>query len=163
MARYLFSTFDVTRQVFYTSPLSLAIVNLKPLLPGHILVIPHRVVPRLADLTPSEISDLFLAVQRVGSTIEKVYEASGLTVSLQDGAVAGQSVPHVHVHIMPRKPTDYGGENDRIYPLIEASEAGLRNEHLQLRIPKDEERVERDMEVMEREAQWLAGFFRGGE
>jgi bis(5'-adenosyl)-triphosphatase len=86
-----FSTFPITNQVFYRTALSFAIVNLKPLLPGHVLVCPQRVVPRIRDLRPDEISDLFLAVQRVSRVLEKVYSADGLNIAIQDGAVAGQS------------------------------------------------------------------------
>ncbi|WWC60093.1 uncharacterized protein I303_102657 [Kwoniella dejecticola CBS 10117] len=126
--KHLFSVFDVTKQVFYTTPLSIGIVNLKPLLPGHVLILPKRVVPRLADLRPNEVSDLFLTVQKVGRGLEQYYKAQALTVSLQDGASAGQSVPHVHVHILPRHSTDFDGENDKIYPLLEENEARLKDD-----------------------------------
>ncbi|WVQ62796.1 uncharacterized protein L199_000944 [Kwoniella botswanensis] len=124
--KHLFSIFDVTKQVFYSTPLSIGIVNLKPLLPGHVLIIPKRVVPRLSDLNPPEITDLFLTVQKVGKGLERYYNAQALTISLQDGKSAGQSVPHVHVHILPRHPTDFNGENDRIYPLLEDNESHLK-------------------------------------
>ncbi|OCF58126.1 bis(5'-adenosyl)-triphosphatase [Kwoniella mangroviensis CBS 10435] len=125
--KHLFSIFDVTKQVFYSTPLSIGIVNLKPLLPGHVLIIPKRVVPRLSDLNPPEITDLFLAVQKVGKGLERYYNAQALTISLQDGKSAGQSVPHVHVHILPRHSTDFDGENDRIYPLLEENESHLKD------------------------------------
>ncbi|WVQ94473.1 hypothetical protein IAU59_001552 [Kwoniella sp. CBS 9459] len=126
--KHLFAAFDVSRQVFYRTALSIGIVNLKPLLPGHVLIVPKRIVPRLADLQPNEVTDLFLAVQHVGKVLEEVYKAKALTVSLQDGAVAGQSVPHIHIHIIPRHPEDYEGENDRIYPALERSEAQLQDD-----------------------------------
>jgi diadenosine tetraphosphate (Ap4A) HIT family hydrolase len=45
--------------VFATSPLSFAFVNLKPVVPGHVLVSPKRVVPRFADLSEEEVADLW--------------------------------------------------------------------------------------------------------
>ena len=91
------------------------------------LLIPERVVKRLADLrpgalalgrarlrgrgtalsrfecglestdhAPDELSDLFSSAQRVGSVLERHYKATALTVAVQDGPAAGQSVPHVH-------------------------------------------------------------------
>ncbi|KAL5348148.1 Dinucleoside triphosphate hydrolase [Pseudogymnoascus australis] len=96
-----FGPFEVTDQVFYTTPLSFALVNIKPLLPGHVLVSPHRSVPRLTDLTPPEISDLFLTVQRVQRMIALTHfpapgapSAGGFNIAIQDGEEAGQSVPH---------------------------------------------------------------------
>ncbi|ORY25803.1 HIT-like domain-containing protein, partial [Naematelia encephala] len=108
-----------------------------------ILIIPRRVVPRLSDLKAEEVSDLFLSVQKVGQAIERAYNAEALTISLQDGTVAGQSVPHVHVHIMPRHRTDFGGDNDKIYPAIESAEGHLNDdfnarESPGLRIPSSE-------------------------
>ena len=50
-----FAQFIVTSQVFHTTKLCAALVNLKPILPGHSLVIPKRVVPRFADLSPDEV------------------------------------------------------------------------------------------------------------
>jgi hypothetical protein len=51
-----FAQFIVTSQVFYTTKLCAAIVNLKPILPGHSLVIPRRIVPRYADLSQDEVT-----------------------------------------------------------------------------------------------------------
>jgi bis(5'-adenosyl)-triphosphatase len=86
-----FNSFQVTTQVFHRTAYSFAIVNLKPLLPGHVLVCPQRVVPRLHDLRPEEVSDLFLTVQKLGAALEKIYAADGLNIAIQDGRAAGQS------------------------------------------------------------------------
>ncbi|KAF7168947.1 hypothetical protein CNMCM5623_001841 [Aspergillus felis] len=71
-AQIYFGPFLVTSQVFHLTPLSFALVNLKPILPGHVLVSPRRRVPRVADLTAAETTDLFLTVQRVGKMVERV-------------------------------------------------------------------------------------------
>lgn len=122
-----FGKFIVTPQVFHVTNYSMALVNLKPLLPGHVLVCPRRVAPRLSDLTSDEVSDLFLTVQRVGRMVEHVYKASGLNVAMQDGADAGQSVPHVHAHIIPRRKADLdaSGGSDAIYGLLEGEEGNV--------------------------------------
>ncbi|RPB25615.1 HIT-domain-containing protein [Terfezia boudieri ATCC MYA-4762] len=117
-----FGSFIVTSQVFYKTPLSFAIVNVKPLLPGHVLVCSNRVVPRLKDLSTAEVTDLFLTAQKVSKVVETVYGAQGLNIAIQDGIAAGQSVPHVHTHLIPRRFKDLANSDD-IYALIE-SEAG---------------------------------------
>ncbi|CDM37305.1 hypothetical protein DTO013E5_7568 [Penicillium roqueforti] len=124
-----FGSFIVTPQVFYTTSLTFALVNLKPILPGHVLVSPRRVVPRVTDLTPDETSDLFLTVRRVGRMVERVYGATSLNIAIQDGADAGQSVPHVHAHIIPRKSADldHAGGMDAIYDLLDGQEGDLGN------------------------------------
>lgn len=127
-----FGKFIVTPQVFHLTTYSMALVNLKPLLPGHVLVCPRRVAPRLSDLTSDEVSDLFLTVQRVGRMVEHVYKASSLNVAMQDGVDAGQSVPHVHAHIIPRREADLDsrGGSDALYGLLEGEEGNVgRHQH----------------------------------
>ena len=68
-------------------------VNFRPLVPGHVLIISRRRVPRLSELNTEEVSDLFRSVQLVGKFVEKVYNSQALTIALQDGIAAGQTVP----------------------------------------------------------------------
>ncbi|KAJ7020154.1 diadenosine hydrolase [Mycena alexandri] len=159
MASLFFSTIEVTRQAFYRSTLSYAIVNLKPIVPGHVLVLPTRRVQRLADLSEPELSSLMRAVQQVGSVIEREYGADALTVACQDGKAAGQSVPHVHFHLLPRKFAGdrfSGKSNDEVYPALEKAEAEMAQP---FKVDADEDRVPRSMEDMEKEAIWLKTFF----
>ncbi|KIK70567.1 hypothetical protein GYMLUDRAFT_147998 [Collybiopsis luxurians FD-317 M1] len=161
----LFSTFEVTRQCFYRSAYSYAIVNLKPIVPGHVLVIPNRTVPRLADLNETELASLMGSVQRVGGVLERAYGADALTIACQagqDGEAAGQSVPHVHFHLLPRKSVgDRFSNNDEIYPALEQSEVSLKSNFSgnPLRVDADENRKARTEEEMEAEATWLRIFF----
>ncbi|CAE6421429.1 unnamed protein product [Rhizoctonia solani] len=167
MQNCLFSSFDVTRQTFIRSRLSFGIVNLKPIVPGHVLVVPYRAVPRLSDLTHEEIADVFHTVQKVGDVVQKEYKAEGLTIACQDGPAAGQTVPHVHVHIVPRRFTDFNGDNDKVYPILEAAEGQLPSQ-LQIageaRAPEpmkvdNDGRTPRTAEDMEAEAARLRGLF----
>ena len=152
-------------KVFHLTAHSFALVNLKPLLPGHVLVSPLRVTPRLADLTYAEVTDLFLTVQHVGRMLERVYGASSLNIAIQDGVDAGQSVPHLHTHIIPRKKQDLEdkGGNDAIYSMLEGKEGDI-GKYLQEGAgarPKfptvdDEARQPRSKAQMAEEAQRLA-------
>jgi len=179
MGSLFFSTIEVTRQVFFRSPLSFAIVNLKPIVPGHVLVIPTRPVRRITDLKTDELASLMSSVQSVGRVIERAYGADALTVACQDGPAAGQSVPHVHFHLLPRKASredPFFSRNDHVYPAIEKAEATLPNDlHAvaekppfstattprmeALSVDADEDRKRRTTEEMEKEAQWLKSFF----
>ncbi|KAK9893440.1 HIT-like protein [Cystobasidium minutum MCA 4210] len=161
-----FSAFDVTRQVFYQSKLSFAIVNLKPIVDNHVLVIPRRLAPRMSDLSAEEVSDLFQSVQTIGKTIEKATNAKSLTIACQDGPYAGQSVPHVHIHILPRHPQDFD-PIDGIYDKLDSVDIQEDFEAMKARakLPKDKmkldsERQSRSQEDMEKEATWLASLFK---
>ncbi|KAK9451155.1 HIT-like domain-containing protein [Limtongia smithiae] len=127
-----FGPFVVTKQVFYKSTHSFALVNLKPLLPGHVMVCPFRVVPRIADLTVEEVADLFVTVQRVSSVIADVYKGQSLNIAVQDGPLAGQSVPHVHCHVIPRKLNDLPNVDD-VYTLMNSREADIELSFQQLK------------------------------
>ena len=138
---------------------------MKPLLPGHVLVSPRRVTPRFSDLTQTEVTDLYLTVQRVGRMIERVYRATSLNIAMQDGIDAGQSVPHVHTHIIPRKAEDLEerGGSDAIYGMLEGEEGNVGKHHRESKgdRPKfpavdNDTRKPRSDEEMAAEAQKLA-------
>ncbi|XP_054335698.1 bis(5'-adenosyl)-triphosphatase isoform X2 [Pongo pygmaeus] len=78
--------------VFLKTELSFALVNRRPVVPGHVLVCPLRPVERFCDLRPDEVADLFQATQRVGTVVEKHFHGTSLTFSMQDGPEAGQTV-----------------------------------------------------------------------
>ncbi|KAF2877645.1 HIT-like domain-containing protein [Massariosphaeria phaeospora] len=187
-----FGAFVVTSQVFHLTPLSFALVNLKPLLPGHVLVSPRRSVPRFHDLSPAEVQDLFLTVQRVSRMVERVFDASALNIAIQDGVDAGQSVPHVHAHIIPRRREDlaHAGGTDAVYRMMEGEQGDLgaqlrgraaeaeagagaggvpsNNDGQQSRarfpaVDADESRKPRGEQEMQKEAEWLAAEMAGDE
>lgn len=77
-------------------------------------MITKRVVDRFTLLEEAEVTDLFSTVQRIARVIETEYQATALTLAIQDGRDAGQSIAHVHVHILPRRPQDWLS-NDQVY------------------------------------------------
>ncbi|XP_043227104.1 deaminated glutathione amidase, chloroplastic/cytosolic-like [Amphibalanus amphitrite] len=109
--------------VIYRSKLSYAFVNKKCVVPGHVLVVPLSDRLRLVDLTPAEVADLFQVSQLVQRLVEKVHQATSATVCVQDGPAAGQTIRHVHVHVMPRKPGDFAF-NDDVYDALSNHDKG---------------------------------------
>ncbi|RZF34534.1 hypothetical protein LSTR_LSTR013248 [Laodelphax striatellus] len=100
--------------IFYKTDSTMAFVNKRCVVPGHVLVAPLRPALRLQDLTPSEVADLFLVVQRVQQVMEQMHGCSSTTIAVQDGPDAGRTINHLHVHILPRKQKDFLN-NDDIY------------------------------------------------
>jgi bis(5'-adenosyl)-triphosphatase len=84
----------------------LAIYNHSPILPGHSLVIPSKHISSLFDLSEDEISTFFSFARKVTSFLTKHYKSDAYDWSLQEGESAGQSVDHLHLHIIPRNPGD---------------------------------------------------------
>lgn len=143
-------------EVFATTEHSFAFVNLKPIVPGHVLISPKRVVGRFADLSPEEVSDLWHLAQRVGKELEAFHRASSLTLTIQDGPDAGQTVAHVHIHVLPRRQGDFE-RNDEIYDVLDkaSSEAAQELESgskPEKKVNLDEERVPRTPAEMANEA-----------
>ncbi|ERN20131.1 hypothetical protein AMTR_s00066p00069150 [Amborella trichopoda] len=112
-----------------------------------------REVKRFVDLTVEETSDLWLTAQKVGARLEAHYNASSLTFAVQDGPQAGQTVPHMHVHILPRKGGDFE-KNDEIYDAIDMKEKELKN-----KLDLDKDRKDRSLEEMAQEADELRKLF----
>uniref|UniRef100_A0A5K3FF06 bis(5'-adenosyl)-triphosphatase n=1 Tax=Mesocestoides corti TaxID=53468 RepID=A0A5K3FF06_MESCO len=106
-------------QIFYRTSVSIALVNISPLVPGHVLVIPVEVVDRFGSLPDGTIADMYACVKRISEKLCEHFGATSLTISIQDGKDAGQTVPHVHVHVLPRKPGDFA-MNDDIYAALQA-------------------------------------------
>ncbi|KAB2009392.1 hypothetical protein ES319_D10G163700v1 [Gossypium barbadense] len=151
---YSFGPYKIDpKEVFYSTPLSYAMVNLRPVVPGNVLVCPRREVKRFADLTVEETQDLWLTAQKIGGRLECFHKASSLTFTIQDGPKAGQTVPHVHIHILPRKDGDFE-RNDEIYDEIDVKENELK-EKLNL----DKERKDRSLEEMCKEAEEYRSLF----
>jgi diadenosine tetraphosphate (Ap4A) HIT family hydrolase len=81
---------------------ALAFLDAYPVSEGHTLVIPKRIVPSLFDLPPDEQDAVWLLVATVRQILQKRFLPDGFNVGLNDGAAAGQTVPHAHVHLIPR-------------------------------------------------------------
>lgn len=159
---YLFGPWPIAAsEVFVTSPLSFAFVNLKPVVPGHVLISPKRVVARFSELSPEEVADLWSLAQRVGAAIEPHAGAHALTLAIQDGPAAGQTVPHVHVHVLPRRPGDFE-RNDQVYDELDAAAKDAAGAHAQRAgepLDLDQERKPRTPEEMAAEAATLRTLF----
>jgi len=115
-SEYKFGQVNVkSSQVFLKTNYSYAFVNHRPVLRNHVLVSSLREVKKFTELTSDEVSDLFNTVQKVQRVIEKDSNTNSSTICIQDGKDAGQSIEHVHVHILPRSKDDFGGKIDKIY------------------------------------------------
>jgi len=84
----------------------IAFLDRHPIADGHTLVLTKRHYERLGEIPRPEVVKLFSKVQELNQTIMKKMSAQGAHVSVNDGKAAHQLVPHIHVHIIPRKAED---------------------------------------------------------
>jgi bis(5'-adenosyl)-triphosphatase len=103
-----------------------------------VLVVPFRTVPRLTDLHTDEVTDLFSTVQKVQRMLAQTYfkpasattgsegrvEDGSFNIAIQDGREAGQTVPHVHCHVIPRT-RDSAAEGDELYDRLQSEEGNV--------------------------------------
>lgn len=79
-----------------------------PITPGHTLIAPVRCVSSFDDLTFEEAQALFSARRKIVGALKLAFGAEGFHFAWNEGEAAGQSVPHFHLHIVPRKAGDTG-------------------------------------------------------
>lgn len=93
----------LSKQVVFEGEGAYALLNYKPAVPGHMMIIPKRHVERFEDLTSAEAAEIHAMIARVDRAEQKAFGATGYTLLQKNGAEAGQSVPHIHFHYFPRK------------------------------------------------------------
>jgi histidine triad (HIT) family protein len=95
---------EVTANVIFEDAISIAFLDYRPLFPGHCLLVTKQHYQTLLDLPQALIGPLFSNVQLLAATVQRAMEAHGSFVAMNN--IVSQSVPHFHVHIVPRKRGD---------------------------------------------------------
>ena len=90
--------------VVYDDAAVVAFLDVRPLFPGHVLVVPRRHAETLTDLTEEETGPFFARVRRITAAVERATDAAGSFVAANNRV--SQSVPHFHVHVVPRNRKD---------------------------------------------------------
>ena len=83
---------------------AMAFLDVRPLFPGHTLLVPRDHAETLADLPVDQVGPLFARAQRLSRVVEATLGAAGSFVAMNNRV--SQSVPHLHVHVVPRNPKD---------------------------------------------------------
>lgn len=89
-------------QVILEGPNCLAFLDRYPVSRGHALVVPHRPVISLFELDELMQAEIWDTVRRVRDILEERFNPEGFNIGINDGRAAGQTVPHAHVHVIPR-------------------------------------------------------------
>lgn len=83
---------------------AVALLDIRPLFPGHTLVVPRDHLVTIADLPPQAIDPYFTRVQRVTAAVQAATGSAGTFVAMNN--TVSQSVPHLHTHVVPRNRKD---------------------------------------------------------
>jgi diadenosine tetraphosphate (Ap4A) HIT family hydrolase len=124
----------INRMRFYEDTNFNAIYNLRPVVPGHCMVVPKRHVKTTFDLNAEERSTLASFINRAIFIALKYARAYSFNMMLQVGEASGQSIEHLHFHLMPRKPDDKfnegGGDWYHAFQREEHRRDALTNEEI---------------------------------
>lgn len=117
----------------YEDDVILAFLDIRPINPGHTLVIPKQHAELITELDEATVDRLFRVSQKINRILRSELGAAGANYFLADGESAGQEVPHVHIHVFPRYPHDGFGFTfpegyDKLPSRTELDEVGRRIE-----------------------------------
>ncbi len=118
-------------------PLVYVLMNRFPYTSGHLMVVPHRHTPGVLTLSPEEGTALFAAVQRAIRVLTGAMHPDGFNIGINQGAAAGASAEHVHMHVVPRWAGDTNfmpvlGDVKVIPEDLETTAASLREAFIRL-------------------------------
>ena len=100
---------EIPSRTLYEDDDVLAFLDANPLSPGHTLIVP-KTHHQFLENTPESLSaSVFAAVRELAPRIRSAVDADAHTIAVNDGPAAGQEVPHLHVHVVPRFEGDGGG------------------------------------------------------
>ena len=120
-----------TKKIKETSQ-SISFLDVFPLTKGHVLVMPKQHCKKLQDLTTEENSDLFSLVHEVMSKVDAV--TGSTLLAIHNGEGAGQEIPHVHVHLIPRSKNDSAGPIHSMFKSsLQLTESEIDEIHNQLK------------------------------
>jgi len=114
---------QIPTRMIKESMYSMAFLDAFPLAKGHTLVIPKNHHVKIQDMTDDENSDLFLLVHKILPKIDKLTGAT--LVAVHNGKEAGQEIPHVHVHLVPRTADDSAGAIHSMFNSVKFSDSEI--------------------------------------
>ncbi len=100
---------EIPAAVVYENESVLGILDVNPRAPGHTMILPKVHAENMLDLPNGVILPVFSAVKEMTEILRKAFSPDGFTIGINHGRVSGQSIDHLHVHIIPRWFTDGGG------------------------------------------------------
>lgn len=99
-------------------------LDIKPINPGHTLIVPKKHYENLEEISDSDLTAVILRAQAIGGRLKEKLGVAGYNLSINNGAVAGQIVSHLHVHVIPR----HAGDGHVVWPRTAAYAPGEAEE-----------------------------------
>lgn len=116
---------EIPSKKVYEDDNSFAFLDINPRNPGHALVIPKRHVEDIFSISDDDATGLVKAIRGVATGVRKAVGAKGISITQSNGQVAGQLVPHIHFHIIPRTEAEKGIGLEGVLPIKKQDEASM--------------------------------------
>ncbi len=100
---------EISADVIGENEDAVALLDIRPLAPGHTMVIPKAHAETILELPDEKIEGVFLLVKQMTEKLAKALSPDGFTLGMNHGKNAGQAIDHLHIHIIPRFKGDGGG------------------------------------------------------
>jgi histidine triad (HIT) family protein len=124
---------EIPSHAVYEDDRTLAFMDIMPQADGHTLVVPKAEGEGIFDLPPDALAATILTTQRIAQAVKKAFDPPGIMVAQLNGAAAGQSVFHLHFHVVPR----YAGTDLRLHAGEMADPAVLAEHAARIRAALD--------------------------
>lgn len=102
------NTKNIQSRLIYQDKTISAFPSNIPIVPGHTLVCPRRHLNKIDELSDYELIVIKKFIVDLKKALSKCFNAKGFNIAWNEGKTSGQSVPHLHIHVLPRKPNDQG-------------------------------------------------------
>lgn len=100
---------EIPSEMIYEDEHSFAFLDINPLTLGHAVIIPKDHAENILDLADEGVGPVFRAVKKVTEMLNKALDPEGFTIGINQGRISGQTVDHLHIHVIPRYLGDGGG------------------------------------------------------
>lgn len=93
---------EIPAEIIYEDEAAMAVLDANPISSGHALVLPKVHAENILELPDEKIEGVFKAAKRVTELLEKALGPTGFTIGINHGKVSGQTIDHLHIHVIPR-------------------------------------------------------------
>lgn len=97
---------EIPADIFYEDEHSIAFLDIKPINPGHTLVMPKNHYKDFLETPEDVLASMSATTKRIGAVLKDVVGADAMNIGINNGAAAGQIIFHTHIHLIPRFEND---------------------------------------------------------
>lgn len=89
-----------------------ALYNIRPVFPGHSLIVPVSHITKFTDIPVETVLEFYQFQKQIINALQQVYQTESYDMLMQEGEFSGQSIPHLHIHLLPRVEDDIPKEQE---------------------------------------------------